>query len=143
MKEAKRVLKTNGLLYLAIENRYYLKYLFGKPAHHDIPFTTVLPRKISDIITKLLRGSTYRTYIHGLNTYKKLLNESGFKKIKFYTAIPNYVYPEFIVDLDNKKNIIEAISKSSLSRYNKISGIFLANLDLYKYLGPNFVIIAR
>lgn len=95
LKEINRVLKPNGTILIGIENRFGFKYFLGSPDEHlryytktrTIRYTTLLPRFISNMITKRLISVPYRTYTHSICKYKKMLNNANFHKVKF-------LYPE-------------------------------------------------
>ena len=71
LKELRRVLKNNGTLYLAIENRLALKHFTGSPdPHMNIPWVTIMPRGIANIITRIKKGIDYRTYIYSISAFK-------------------------------------------------------------------------
>lgn len=54
LREAYRVLKPNGKIYIGIENRYSLRYFLGNPDDHSfIRFTSLMPRKIANMYCKL------------------------------------------------------------------------------------------
>ena len=142
LKEVKRVLKENGLFYLAIENRFFIGYFLGKKDHSGIRFITPLPRKLADIYAKIVSGSDYRHYIYGMKGYKEILEEANFKKINFYTAIPSYQYPEYIVNVRDNEEIKRCMNGVFKGIY-KWSGQFLNVLKLYRVFGYNFVILSR
>ena len=107
LRQLKRLLKPNGCLYLGIENRYYALYWFGKPdPHARFPFLSVLPRKLADLVSRLVKGKPYRTYIYSYRGLKKLLREAGYPKTEFYTPVPSYHEPRAVLPLENKKGVI-------------------------------------
>jgi len=144
LREIRRVLKEGGLFYLGIENRFYLKYWLGWRDHSGLRFASILPRKIANWYSKAVKGEEYRHYIYSLTGYKKLLTEAGFKKIEFYTALPNYKFPMYIIEIDNKKEIKNKIKKVQGNKLLKAGGYLLASSRyLYKKLGPDYVILSE
>ncbi len=84
IKESKSFLKKGGILIIAIENRFGLKYWRGAPEDH------------TNILFDSLEG--YPNY-QGIRTFgkkemKDLLTEGGFKKdnISFYYPLPDYKF---------------------------------------------------
>jgi len=96
LEEIKRVLKKQGFLFLAIENRIALDWFKGKTSHVPIKYIDLLPRKLANFISKRKLKKEFRTYIYTKLGYKKLLKKVGFKNIRFYTAHPTYQKPEKI-----------------------------------------------
>ncbi|MDD5596480.1 MAG: class I SAM-dependent methyltransferase [Victivallaceae bacterium] len=91
LKELRRVLKPDGVLYIAIENRIALKHFFGYPDPHiNIPWVTILPRLIADALTKIKKGIDYRTYIYSPSQLIELLKEAGFLKFSMYALSHDY-----------------------------------------------------
>lgn len=96
LQEARRVLRSNGHLSIAIENRYGLVYLAGaRDEHTGLRFITVLPRSIASFYSQLLRRKPFRIYTHSLRGLKKLLNKTGFVLGRGYGVYPNYRYPDY------------------------------------------------
>jgi len=97
LKKARDLLKPDGVLYLAIENRFGLELLFRRKDHNKLYFTSYMPRKIADIVTRALKGKPYRTYTYGHGGYRQLMEEAGFTKISFYCPWPRYQTPRHIM----------------------------------------------
>jgi SAM-dependent methyltransferase len=93
-----RALKDDGTLYLAIENRYDVFYFFGVPEPHcGIRFISLLPRWAQDILSLLLRGRKFRMWTYSKKELADLLRASGFSKIRFHYAFPDYKEPEQVL----------------------------------------------
>jgi SAM-dependent methyltransferase len=113
LKEIQRVLKPDGCLYIGIENRFGFGSFIGNIDHSGLRFTSILPRKISDIIIRLSSVSgkyrqhnelgswpDYRTYTYSLCGYSDLLNESDFNQVDFYWTT-SYNSPRFAGKLED------------------------------------------
>jgi ubiquinone/menaquinone biosynthesis C-methylase UbiE len=107
LKEIQRVLKPDGCLYIGIENRFGFGSFLGNIDHSGLRFTSVLPRKISDIIVKLSpksgkyrqhnemeRWPNYRTYTYSLFGYTDLLKKGNFSQVDYYWTT-SYNNPRF------------------------------------------------
>jgi len=92
LKEISRVLKPNGCLYIAIENRYGIQYFLSYPDNHNnVRFTTILPRFLSNLISKIKGKGEYRTYTYSPGQLANLLQKSGFNSSSMYGLFPHYI----------------------------------------------------
>ena len=86
LKFLKTLLKPNGKILLAIENRFGLKYWCGtKEDHTAIPF---------DGINNYKKSKLARTF--GKNELNDIILKSGFKNTKFYYPLPDYKLPNMV-----------------------------------------------
>ncbi|MFA5142326.1 MAG: class I SAM-dependent methyltransferase [Candidatus Woesearchaeota archaeon] len=98
LRKIHKGLKKNGKFLLAIENRINPYYFVGKTHHGDIPFTPLLPRKVADLISRLMRGKPYLTYTHTRAEYLKMFKKAGFKNVKIYPSLFSYQEPRYIIN---------------------------------------------
>ena len=143
LKGIRKVLKKNGVIYIGIENRFSIKYLIGAKTHNGMRFIDFLPRSIADAYSKAFRGKKFRYYTHSMNAYRKMLDDAGFSGIKFHIAIPNYQFPRFIIDVDDKRSLIEGIRSGIEKRTYRIGAKAMVRAGLQKRISSNFVIIAK
>jgi len=102
LKEAYRVLKKNGYLFLSVQNCYGFKYLIGAPDDYTRMSNIIfLPQKKAEEIFKFYTETEYRIYIYSYDEYTNFLKENNFKNIKAYFASPDYRNPEAITSLDD------------------------------------------
>ena len=95
LKEIRRVLKSDGTVYIGIENRTGYKYFLGSPDDHShLLFGSLLPRFVADAYSRLLHRTPYLTWTYTLSGYYRLLGESGFNGYSLFFPSPNYKYPE-------------------------------------------------
>jgi len=99
--EAIRVLRKAGILYLAIENRFYPVNLFRDP-HLKIPFVAMLPYEIASGFSYLMIGKPYQTPIYSYWRLKRMLREAGFAKISMYAGLLHYQYPVLSISLERE-----------------------------------------
>lgn len=143
LKEVYRVLNNeNGKLYLAIENRLFLGYWLGmKDPHSNLPFTTLLPRPISDLYSKIVKNEDYRTYIYSYLGLRKLLKSCGFDYLDFFVGIKSYQFPFEIKHINDRKGLLDAFEKYMESKSYKIVAKIMVHLGLIKLLSHNFIVI--
>lgn len=99
LREVRRVLKPGGALHLGIENRYSVATLMGRRLHGELPFVGLLPRLMSNWITRLIRGEPHRTYVYSLRGYRRLLRQAGFEDVDYYWPYPSYHDPSYLIPL--------------------------------------------
>ncbi len=118
LNRIKRLLKSGGVIYVGIENRYAYDYFLGRPDHHSgLLFGSLLPRTLANIWSKYKNNKPYRTYTFSRHGYKKLFGDAGFITLKDVFMFPSYQFPKFIGPVEKFVNIF----KGELEK-NKISG---------------------
>jgi ubiquinone/menaquinone biosynthesis C-methylase UbiE len=101
LRDAWRVLKPGGYLYIGIENRYSLRYFLGDHDDHSfLKFTSLMPRKMADLYCLLRTGEPYYTYTYSLAAYHSLLNEARFESVRSFFPWPDYRNPTSIMPLE-------------------------------------------
>ena len=144
------LLKSGGILYLAIENRIAGIYLLGlKDPHSGLRFTTLMPRRIADLYARLKHRGGYKTYIYSKFGYEKMLKEAGFKAMEFFLPLPSYRNFKVIVPMGNRKvtkycathiwNMKRLRLLRSISPFFKIFPLSV----LLDYFAPDYSIVAR
>lgn len=83
LKKAKSFLKKDGLLIIAIENKFGLKYWAGAKEDHT--------GKLFDSIENYPNEKNIQTF--GKRELKNVLREAGFETLKFYYPMPDYKLP--------------------------------------------------
>lgn len=101
LAEAYRVLKKGGVLYLAIENRWYPLNVFRDP-HARLPLVCVLSRRLASLFSQLFSGKPYENLIYSYWALKNILRRTGFSKIDIYAPLLNYQYPVAVINLEQK-----------------------------------------
>jgi len=139
------LLKDNGELFIAIENRCWFPYFIG---HHDpherrLRFVTILPRCIANIFSYCWRGKSYRTYIYTSRGYRELLSRVGFREVRLYGAMPNYVEPDTIVSEQSLNDYYARIFHEGKSPFKRILKGLMLFFGLSKLFVHSFIIVAR
>lgn len=132
-------LNSSGLLFLAIENRYYPGWVRRDP-HSKLPLTAIAPRKIANFISVLLSNRAYRTYIYGYRALIKMLRSSG-----FFLNSKVYVYHSYrrpiLIFQNNSKFAKEFLSKNKNNKLSSKWKLFIRygiSLKLIDLLIPTF-----
>ena len=166
--EINRVLKPDGYLYVAIENRYGYPYFLGAADDHSrLRFTNIMPRALANWYMKMRTGKEYRTYTYSYNGLRKLLNRTGFDRYHVLMTGENYKYYRDIVPLYdshmiryyyksiNKTPLLNIIYELLLSVYKRNFGLFSKNIQrmvsfvlsgfpgIFKYFVPAFGAVSR
>ncbi len=97
------LLKSDGILYVGIENRFALNYLTTAQDHNRLMYTTFMPRWLASIITRLRKGKWYRTYTYSVFGYRRLFKDAGFDlaKLDIYIAHPGYNLPQYLIPFED------------------------------------------
>jgi len=148
LKKMKELLKPDGHLYIGIENRLGLPLLTGRGLDHSgLRFTSVMPRFLANLYTKMRKKTSYRTYTYSRRGYLKILRQAGFENIDFYLPWPGYNDPRIIVPCKNlnalRYLVLHIMSANSLGR--KVMRLVVRvpfMLRIYRILYFSFGIIA-
>lgn len=103
LNKARKDLKKNGTMIIGIENRIGLKYLLGAADDHTgIPHISYFDyhrarKKFNEKTNKELKCFTYC-----LGEYTNMLKKSGFSKIQFFVALPDYKLPQKIFPINGE-----------------------------------------
>lgn len=98
LAEVLRILKPGGQLYIGIENAAAYEYYLGQQDHSGIRFVGAFPKWLANLVSKIVKGEPYRTYIYSPSGYKKLLMSQGFNAPQFKIPMPSYRNIDEIVE---------------------------------------------
>lgn len=100
LREAHRVLKKGGQLYVATKNRYALVYVLGATPNHgtQLPWIGILPVRLQRWLTAG-RIPDSRARLCGLRGYRRLFREAGFTEHIVYAVLPEFRHPERFIPL--------------------------------------------
>jgi ubiquinone/menaquinone biosynthesis C-methylase UbiE len=112
LKELGRVLKEHGHLFITIENRFGAGYFAGvREEHTRMRFVSLLPRRMGDLYSQLVRGKPVRTYTYSRSGYRSLLQAAGVGVVDFWGLLPSYRLMEKALALDDDRMIDESLSE--------------------------------
>ena len=117
LKELRRVLKKDGILFVGVENRFGYGYLMGqKEDQTGLRFAAPIPRKISNIYSRTIRGKPYRTYTHSRSGYQSLLKSTGFPVVDFWGLVPDYREIEKVIRLSDETMVRGSLSNRTVAK---------------------------
>lgn len=133
---AKKLLKDNGELFIAIENKYGMKYFNGAKEDH----TGHIFESIEGYNT-----NEYRTF--SSIQLRKMLSEVGFKNIYFYYPLPDYkfsnvIYSEdYLPKLDGIANVGHSLDRDRAVIFNEDKALCeAADSDMFEIFANSFLI---
>ena len=145
LHEIRRVLKSEGVLFLATKNRYAIRYVLGGRDEHmnGMRFGNALPRWMGSLCARRQRRQT-RGMLHSYGALQKSLSLSGFGMSRSYWAIPDMRYPKLYVPADppsiqkvqDNKEFFKGESRS-------VQLMRLVPARLVKFVAPGLVFLAR
>lgn len=143
LQKLSNVLKANGVLYLAIENRWYPKWWLRDP-HTKQRFVTILPRSLANLYSKIKDGHSYRNLIYSRFGILKMLQNSNLKLerevLNFYSYREPYVIANFY-DYDDLKREIDMSPENYVSRKWKFVLTNCFKLRIINFITPSFTLI--
>lgn len=149
LREASRVLKKGGHLYLAIENRWAaINFLGFRDTHSGLRFAPILPRGLANIYSRLARKKDFREYTYTYGQSRRLLAEAGFSCVQTYAPLPSYRRFYYLLPVDDASRVRFFVRHLVHAR-NKMQAFFInavRSLGLYrwvKYFVPDFSFIAK
>ena len=117
LRELRRVLKNDGILFLGVENRFGYGYLMGrKEDHTGLRLAAPIPRIISNVYSRAIRGKPYGTYTHSRSGYQSLLKSAGFPAVDFWGLVPDYLQIQKVVRLSDKNMIRGSLSNGTAAK---------------------------
>lgn len=141
LKNIKSLLKDDGILLIAIENQFGMKYFAGLPEDHTGIYF--------DGIQGYSKKNGIRTF--GKETITKLLKSIGFSNVYFHYTLPDYKLPnvifsdEFLPDIKNIERSIQYYSNFNAINFSEIKAyqeIIKENPSLFPHYSNSFFIQA-
>jgi SAM-dependent methyltransferase len=144
LRRAARLLRSGGVLYVGIENRFAVRRFMGYPdPHSSLPWVTILPRPLAQrYAAHKGQAEGYRHYLYSAAGYRKLLRETGFAESEAFLALPSYDRPRFYVPLrDNVFSYFVRTFGASASWWGILQKV-VGWLGATKHLEHSFALLA-
>jgi len=146
--EAARVLREDGALYLAIENRLFPAFLILDPHTHQL-FVNLFPRRVARFLTRKARGGPFSTYIYSIWGLQKMLKDSFADRQVFY-PLPHYHFPYQYGCANAKESLLDAIKVADRTpnmplklKLTLFYAKIVTTLHLNRFILPYLVVLAR
>ena len=131
LKKLKPLLKPNGKILIAIENRFGLKYWCGEVDDHTgIPFGSIRQNNYENCARTFDRA-----------TLQNMLKQAGFPFQKFFYPMPDYKFPRVIYS-DNflpKEDVHSCVLPIHYSNFYSYQPLVAEEEKLYHYISSNGV----
>ncbi|HYD47286.1 MAG TPA: methyltransferase domain-containing protein [Terriglobales bacterium] len=145
LRRVRQLLRPGGVLYLAIENRYAAELLYRRKDHNKLYFTSFLPRRAADWLTRKRKDKPYRTYTYSQSDYVRLLHEAGYPNLEFHCPWPRYQDPNAIVRAGDEA-AFDFFRRRILARRQPFDAAVFAllqRLGLHWWMAPAYLILAE
>ena len=140
LREIRRILKPLGLVFAGVQNRFALKYFYGKPQDGlGLPYVTLMPRYLAHLYCLLTRGRTYRNYTHTGGGIRRLFRQAGFASVQTL-GLSHHAKFDQVIDPD--KTTILASLFPSHSRWKGLGKRILLRAGVLPWLIPSFGVVA-
>jgi SAM-dependent methyltransferase len=143
LKEVRRVLKPDGLVYVGIENRFGYGYWFGRQEEHaHIPFVSLMPRRLANWYMRRRRGKDYRTWTYGLRGYRRLLEGAGMRLERALFPTPDYRWVQAVLPLDDREAMLDYYRSHDQGPRSTLIRMLIRS-GLFPYVVPSYGIVGR
>lgn len=143
------LLRPGGVIYLAIENRYALRYITGYPDDHsELRFTSIMPRRFADLYSRMRRRSSYRTITWSLGEHRERLGRLGLPDPVVYCLQPDYRFPQAACRIDDPTALAHihngtVRARGLKAKLKRAVELLITTVGLRPWLVYSFGIVAR
>lgn len=141
LRDLRELLREDGTIAIAIENRYYLRALQGFSPHGELPYAVLLPRRMARWYSRLVRDTDYRTWIYGSRGYRSLMSDAGFRDVDIQAVLPDYHDPQRLLSLGDGAALLPYFSTRRTVATAALGA--LARTGVLGHLVHSFYVTAR
>jgi SAM-dependent methyltransferase len=154
LRNAFRLLRPGGYLYVGIETRYASTAFLGHRDHSGLAFTSLMPRRLADLYCRIrarpFYGSEhvvkgYRTYTYTPLQYAKMFRRAGFCDVYVQGVFEGYNKQRVLYGIDDyagRKTVLGRINPPA-SVAGVVRRLFTDNRVTYRTLETEVVIFAQ
>jgi SAM-dependent methyltransferase len=129
LREANRILKSDGHLLLAVRNRWSLRSWRGEPEETTgLRFISLLPRPLAHFYAQGRIGKRYRDRTYSLWGYRRLLSSAGFASSKAYLPLPDWRSYHALIDPEDRQAVESYFADRGSGRWEAIELKFRSGL---------------
>jgi SAM-dependent methyltransferase len=151
LRNVHAILRREGMVGIAIENRLYYRHFQGLSPHGESSYIVILPRFLANLMRRLGKKSQYRNYIYSYWGYRHLLKKAGYRNIRIYLVLPSYYDPHVVISPQRRpsqaffKEYFQArFSENGETGFARKAAYYLLNkMNLFRYLEHSFLITAE
>ena len=143
--EQYHLLQPGGTLFVAIENRFGAELLYRRKDHNKLYWTSFLPRRLADLVTRALKGRPYRTWTYHRQGLLALLAEAGFRDVRLFCPWPKYQDPATILPWGDT-GAADYFRRTVLRKEHYLEYLLfslLGRVGLDGFFSPAFIALAR
>lgn len=141
------LLKKSGLIFLAMENRFALRYYLGYPEDHtEIPYLSIMPRLDANRLHRQTKGSDFVTWTWSYQDYHNHLPRTGLMLDKLYGLFPDYRFPRSITSLEDREGLRTGIMADNDGVPDEVkarSVNYFFEMDMLKYVVYSYGAVIR
>lgn len=151
--EMQRVLKPDGTLYVAIENRFGLQYFLGyREEHTALRYVSLMPRIMARAYHKYRKGKDFRALTHSRGGLMRMLEKCGLSHTIWFSVFPSYRNCRYAASLESTgaiKFLLKNVSPSESALRGLMLRLFSpaalkisALLRIMNFVSPSWVVFA-
>jgi SAM-dependent methyltransferase len=150
LRECKRLLKSNGRIFIGMENRYAFIYQIGYPEDHTkITGLSIMDRAVANMRHKCIKGDDFVNLTWSYLDYYRNALILGMDVEKIFGMFPDYRFPQKTIDLNNcdsgtliKCMLLERIIYAPVENYTEYLE-YLGAIDALKHYVFSYGVILK
>ena len=142
LAEVRRMLDDDGVIGVAIENRFALEtWNLTKDTHTGMLLIPVLPRWLGSALYRIRQRRRLAVQLHSRRGYQRLFRRAGFSDVRVLDVAPSYNDYDVVIDPDDaatyrflwRRGLLRGFNPTSHSIRRRISGLLPSLLGRLSY----------